>query len=802
MKKNRTILLLSLLAAVLVALNLIIPDPRRDFTTVESPVESPAVTESVIVEDTDKIVISELMIKNRACLRAADGSFPDWIELYNRSEDSVSLEGWALSDREGRRDSVFPALTLGSHERLLVYADKKGDMAALHADFALSEGESVYLYDGHGCLVCCVPCGELGADMSLSLCEDGAYRQSLYPSPGQENSPAGYEAVQSALKTPDTLCINEVSVASFALFTDERPLDCDWVELKNNSADTVELSDYYLSDDNGALQKCRLPQRSLAPGQVYLICCAGEGQYANGFDWAALDLDSASEELYLSRGTEIIDYASLRDIPYRCSFGRVQGENGWFYFAEQSPAAENCAGYRRVSAAPSALSEDGVFNGVSSVTVELQGEGDIYYTTDGSYPGMDSRLYTGAFTVSQTGIVRAIAVEEGAMPSRPLTLSYFINENHSLPVVSLVSDRTEEFNRMYENAWKAFETPGSIALYEQDGSFTAPCGIKMHGETSLALSKKSMSVRFRGAYGQKSLNYDVFGGGVRSFTNFVLRAGPEQYGSIIRNELLENLALSGGSAAVCTRSRYCVLYVDGQYKGIYALSEKTNEQLYASIAGVSRDSVSCLEGTVWTNTELFEEVFSFCYQNDLSLPENYEHFCQVMDVDSLIDWAIFQGYAGNEDLSFGNVRYCRSTENDGKWRLMFYDLDGALRSRQSCFYNVLSAYSRQNRQPCTLLNALMNNEQFRQRFLERASELLSGALSDESVLREIDRLEEELQPEAARNFARFGTSEEQWHSDVELLRGFIKNGWRESCIDALCDIFELTAAQRRAYFGE
>ena len=799
MKQNKTMLLLSLFAAVLVVLNLIIPDRRQEPVPAESsaPVESPAAEPLPA-----KIVISELMIKNRACLMAADGSFPDWIELYNRSGEKVSLEGWAISDREGERGSVFPDISLAPGERLLVYADKKGGMDALHANFALSEGESVFLYDQNGFLACCVPCGELGADVSLSLGEDGEYSLSLYPTPGQENTPAGYEAIQRALETPAGLSINEVAVASYDRFSGDTSLDCDWVELKNNSDSTVELGDFFLSDDDDDLHKCRLPQTSLAPGQIYLLCCDGQDQFVNGYDWLKMDLDSVSEELYLSSAGGIVDYVSLRDIPYACSYGRVPGENGWFYFDEQSPAMENGSGYRRVSKAPTALTEDGVFENVSSVTAELQGEGDIYYTTDGSLPTTESRLYTGPITVGETGTIRAIAVEAGAMPSRALTLSYFINEGHSLPVLSLSYDDAAAFTHMYDVGRKDFETPGSLSLYEQGGSFTIPCGIKMHGETSLTLMKKNMSIRFRGAYGQETLNYDLFGGGVTEFTNLVVRAGQDQYGSIIRNELFENLALQADSAAVSTRSKYCVLYIGGRYSGIYALSEKTNEQLYASRAGVSRDSVECIEGNVRMDTELYDRVFRFCYDNDLSLPENYDKLCSVLDVDSIIDWAIFEGYSGNEDLTSGNVRYCHSTENDGKWRLMFYDLDAGLRSKQSCFYNVLGGYSTAYRQPCTLLGELMANEQFCQRFLERAGELLDGELSDESVLAEIDRLEELLQPEAERNFDRYGRTEEQWHADIEYLRSLIRDGWRDSCIDALCDIFSLKGQQHAEYFGE
>lgn len=804
MKQNKTLLLLSLFAAVLVVLNLIIPGPQKDIAPAESsaPAESPAPVESPVGEPLPaKIVISELMTKNRACLMV-DGGFPDWVELYNRSADTVSLAGWAISDREWERESVFPDISLAPGERLLVYADKKGGMDALHANFALSEGESVFLYDADGFLADCVPCGALGADVSLCLDDDGQYSPSLYPTPGQENSAAGYEAVQSALSAPSGLCINEVSVASVDRLDGDGRLDCDWVELKNNSDAAVELGSYYLSDDDDDLYKCPLPQVSLAPGQVYLLCCDGQEQFVNGYEWLKMDLDSSSEELYLSSAAGIADYVSLRDIPYACSYGRAPGESGWFYFKEQTPAWENGGGYRRVCKTPVALTEDGVFENVSSVAVELQGEGDIYYTTDGSLPSTESSLYTGPISVGETCVVRAISAEAGAMPSRALTLNYIINEGHSLPVLSLSYDDAVAFEHMYDIGRKDFETPGSLSLYEQGGSFTIPCGIKMHGETSLRLLKKNMSVRFRGSYGQEMLSYDLFDGGVTEFSNLVIRAGQDQYGSIIRNELFENLAVEAGSAAISTRSKYCVLYIGGQYSGIYALSEKTNEQLYASLAGVSRESVDCLEGNVWVTTELYNDVFRFCYENDMALPENYEQLCSVLDVDSLIDWAIFEGYSGNEDLTSGNVRYCHSTEGDGKWRLMFYDLDAGLRSKQSCFYNVLGGYSIEYRQPCTLLGELKDNEQFCRRFLERAAELLNGPLSDESVLDEIDRLEDVLQPEAERNFARYGRTEEQWHADIERLRSLVRDGWRDSCIDALCDIFRLDSAQRAGYFGE
>ena len=146
------------------------------------------------------------------------------------------------------------------------------------------------------------------------------------------------------------------------------------------------------------------------------------------------------------------------------------------------------------------------------------------------------------------------------------------------------------------------------------------------------------------------------------------------------------------------RSKYCVLYINGVYSGIYSLKEKTNEQHYANLAGVSRDSVTVMEANVPLDSEFFHQVVEFCMYNDMSLPENYSHFCDIFDVDSLIDWLILEGYCSNTDVTSGNVRYCRSTENDGKWRMMFYDLDASFSDPSSIYMNLMSQYAQQNRQ--------------------------------------------------------------------------------------------------------
>ena len=767
------------------------------------PTATPGPDPEELSRGAGQVVISEFMEKNRTVLRDEDGDFSDWIELWNRSDEAVDISGWNLSDRENQLGWTLPEMSLQPGERIVIFAsgkDRQGER--LHTGFSLSGDEGVWLRNEYGYLCSSALCADCDGDVSMALGDDGSYGQSLYPTPGYENTAAGWESFQQSLSCDSSLIINEAQVYNLNLAPVNKEY-YDWVELKNNSGDTLLLSDYYISDDRDDYLRYRLPEVELGPGEFILLYCTAEalpeGYYAAGFE-----LNSENEQLYLATAEgELLDSVSLKDIPYLGSFGRMAGENGWFYFSSPSPGSENSGGQRRVAEKPLSLTEDGVYNYIDGMYVELSASGSIRYTLDGSAPTAESPEYTGPIYIDKTTVIRAVNFEEGALPSRTLSLSYIINENHSLPVLSLLTDSPAEFDTMYNAKQKGIELPASLSLYEQEGGFTIACGVSMHGETSLVLPKKNMSVRFRGAYGQSTLNYDIYAAGVTEFTNLLLRSGQDFPISIIRNELSQELCAQATDKVINQRSIYCILYINGEYSGIYTLKEKANEQLYAGIAGVSRDSVEVLEANVSQGSDFYKDVVEFCRFNDMSLEENYSHFCDMFDIDSVIDWLILEGYCANTDLTSGNVRYCRSTENDGKWRLMFYDLDASFSTPASVFMNVLSEYAQQNRQFASFMVPLMDNGEFKDRFLSRAAELMGSVLTVENVMGEIDRLCAIVAPEVERDYARFGGTAADWEWSVEQLKAvLIDYDWQQLNIDNLCELFDLSSEEREHYFGE
>ncbi len=765
-----------------------------------APEQTPEPTPEPTPEEPADLRLSEVSVKNHTNYRAPDGSFPDWIELYNADAEPVELEGWRLSDKE-ESGWTLPARTLQPGEYLLVLADGSGrkEEGLLCADFSLSADETVFLYSPGGTLVDRMEGFSDTANHSLARSADGEVFETKDPTPGLPNTKESIEALAAVPQPEGPLCLSEVVVSNLNTIPQGGEY-YDWVEFRNLSDEPLQLSDFYLSDDEDDPLLWQLPVRTLDPGRTYIIFCSGDESLSRGDEYHAnFKLDATEEDLFLSDADgHIIDYVYLRSVPMGGSMGRMLDQPGWFYFSAPTPNKENVDGYRRVSDKPAATAPDGVFDGVESVTVELTGPGTIYYSLGSAVPTTESSVYTEPITLTKTGVVRAICVEEGCAPSRVLTLSYILNENHTLPVLSLVTDNVGTFNAIYNAGRKYVKTPASLSFYEEGGSFTIACGVSMKGWTSLELPKKSFGVDF-GGYGDGDLRYDPFGIGIDRYSSLNIRSGQTYMNSFINNELFQDLCAEASDHVLTQASRYCILYINGEYRGIYCLKEDLNRQFYASHAGVSKDSVEKLRSSVSNQSSLFREVMTFCVQNDMSKDENYQHFCDMFDVDSLIDWLIMEAYCSNSDVN-GNMRYFRSFDGDGKWQIAYYDLDWSFRVTINCFDNVINPQRIVQISPT--VNALLKNTDFKMRLAKRCVELCDGVLSNEHVLQKIDEYQELLDPEMEREHQRWGTPVRYFHDGVDSLRKFVNDyDWENYMVRKLLSILKLTDEQKAEVMG-
>ena len=723
------------------------------------------------LSDVPAVRISEVMASNEATLCEGDWTFPDWLELHNSGDRPVSLSGWVL-ERDGKQWPL-PDVNLAAGEyRAFLGTELEGMTIP-------KDGCSLRLLDGQGTRVDDLELPAMTEDVSACRLADGSLELTSFPSPGYENSDEGYRRFQDSLLPMDgEPVISEVMVYN-ARYLGIDGAYYDWVEIANPWDEPVDLKGYYLSDKDSNFQLFALPHKILKPGENLVIYCSTDlilaGRPNSGFG-----LDSTKETLYLSRSDgRLVDYVNLHDIPIDCSFGRRGTGGGFYYFDAPSPAKPNAGGARLIAAAPVAVTSDGVFEGVEAVKCELQGDGEIRYTLDGSRPTRRSALYEGPLEITKTSVLRAVCLKEGYLPSATLDQSFILNEGHTLPVVSLIGDPADITGPtgLYRLYSYDLERPGSFTLFAENGDrVQLRCGIKLHGATSRTREKKSFKIKFEDRY-EGALDYDLFSNGVTHFRSILLRMPQEgRPTSYIRDTLMHKLAMENFPDLPAQNHRYAVLYLNGVYWGIYNLREAHSETHYAQHYGVDETTVTESKGT-WGHNTPAEEVADFVLSHDMRDPENYAYAEEHLDLESIIGWCILEAYSGNFDANSPNMRFYW-TEEDQKLHYALVDLDLGMYSYDGFEIPFSTDYAYQR-----LASALMENETFRDRLLTRLGELLRGPLSEAEIHRQIDALAEELRPETARDMERWRSKQQDWESMVEVLHEFVDyNGGRSKML--------------------
>jgi hypothetical protein len=150
--------------------------------------QSTASLETIAVADETAVtvVINELMADNDAAVQSPDGTYPDWIELFNTGDYSVDLSDMYLTDNLANPTWQFPTGTvIGANSYLLVWADGNLDQGPLHADFRLNaNGETVGLFASDGeTLIDSITYDKQIQDVSYGRTPDGSSSWSYMTNP-------------------------------------------------------------------------------------------------------------------------------------------------------------------------------------------------------------------------------------------------------------------------------------------------------------------------------------------------------------------------------------------------------------------------------------------------------------------------------------------------------------------------------------------------------------------------------------------------------------------------------------------
>ncbi len=734
----------------------------------ESPSDSGSVTKPA------NIVINEVMPDNE---KLTMGHSLDWVELYYREGEPVDLSLYALTD-DLSVPNAYPltGLQIREGEYLTVVFPE-------NAPFHLSaEGETVYLtYGGNAVSQLTYSPSTKGESFSPDgVCE--------YPTPGYANTREGYAAYLEGLALPE-LILSEVLSSGDGH---------DWVEVKNNSDQPLDLSGYTLTDKRKEPERFSFPSVTLQPGEFFLVYCSGDGTL--GKNHAPFKISSEGESVYLAKDGAFCDVLVLpSDLAKNESYGR--NGRAFRYFAVPTPGSENGEGYDNAVAAPTANLPSGIYD--APVTVSLSGTGTVYYTLDGSRPTTASPVYTEPISIEGAVTLRTFS-SDGVRTSDYGAYTYITGVKHDLPVVTVSipqSCLTGEESGILNHVDQDFEYEGQLTLIEGgEEKFSVPFGFRLHGNDSRKGAKQNFQLRFRSEYGLGTLKYPLFEN--REFDEFnslLLKGGSEDWANALLRDELATAAVDGTTALYAQAIKPVVLYLGGEYWGIYYLRERFSDDYVASHFDVSEDSVDIVYSsggyTQTGSAKDFTALKNYVKSHDMTTDEAYAHLTEEIDVTSLMDWYICRSYFGDRDLA--NIRRFRTSEGDGKWRWMFFDLDWSFYVKESPVAWFLNNSGGDH----VLINALLQNPKGRDAFLKRYGELMNTVLNETYINSVLDSLVSAVRSEIPRDRQRWGRTESHWNNSIEKIRNYVKDGVRTAAVKAdLKSYFSLTDEDMKHYF--
>ena len=480
------------------------------------------------------IQINEVVSSNGDSFYDEDGDTPDWIEIYNSSDELINLSGYGITDDVNDLSKwTFPSYDLAANDFLVVFASNKDRKDhVVQWDAKVDWGDTWRYWIGNSAPI---------SNWELPQTDIGFWPQ------GQ--SGFGYGDNDDNTEIPQTVSvyvrkefeIEDPSIILKALFHidyddgyiaylngiefSRRNLGSTGSTVYHTSTTTglheaeiyaggfpetvdIDLADFPILEgintlavqvhnytSNSSDLSC-IPFLTLGYGSI-VDGVTEPSEYItipNSFLHTNFRLDSDGEILLLSTGDEeILDSINVIELETDMSFGRQTESNQWGLFDEPTPGTSNpYSSYEGSLSKPQFSLESGFYDS-NQLQIELESNDDgasIHFTLDGSPPTPSDLEYEYPITINSSTVVRARSFLDGWLKSNITTKTYLLSEEPpaGLPAIFITTDLNSFFDDdtgMYvmgpnadtwnfpyfgANFWEDWERPIHFEILEVDGT--------------------------------------------------------------------------------------------------------------------------------------------------------------------------------------------------------------------------------------------------------------------------------------------------------------------------------------------
>ncbi len=356
----------------------------------------------------------------------------------------------------------------------------------------------------------------------------------------------------------------------------------------------------------------------------------------------------------------------------------------------------------------------------------------------------------------------------------------------------------------YKQRGRDWEREAHIDFFESNGTTTElvlsqDCGIRIQGNYSRSDYQKGFRLYARKDYGEKNFNYAVFGDSLKNdsgevmdkFKTLVLRNGGNcafttKYSDTYWASLVSEMAVE------TLTSRPAVVYLNGEYWGLYVLQEDYTDDYFEDTHGVNQDDVVLYKGDAEKyeigykldigdlpdgETDVsyyFGELLEFFDTHDnLESDEDYAEFEKLVDTQSAMDYFAIELWINNKwDWPGKNWSMWRTTAvdesnsyADGRWRYCIYDVEfGGVSGRSDAYTNTVKEdnykeygmLDMSTSNPSVLVfTYLITNEGWRESFENRILSLSDTYFQYDAAIKQLNKFKDVYTPLYDQFFARY-----------------------------------------------
>ena len=226
--------------------------------------------------------------------------------------------------------------------------------------------------------------------------------------------------------------------------------------------------------------------------------------------------------------------------------------------------------------------------------------------------------------------------------------------------------------------------------------------------------------------------------------------------------------------AQAERKRRTLVFINGEYWGIYTLEESSDERYLEDHFNADLEKVNMVKywGVPYYGdlTDWRSLYYWMKDEADLTQPEDSARAFEHIDMSNLVDYMVFETFSANLDWPGNNVKIWQP-ESGQPFRWMFYDGDGCFTRPE---FNAIDFAQHQGGNS-VFINRFRENEWFVRTFRNRYYQLRDSYLGYDFMKSVLDEYGNAVEGEIASQAQRFlfPRNVDRWHQDMDRANDFL-----------------------------